>query len=138
PSSTGPAASIIAQMRSGMVVTFLIYPVRELSQMAHRVVVLYDRLAVVAARRAAGLAVNLEERQQERQERSIRIAPETDRSSASTESRDTDANADVRPRAVESRRSTDVPDTNSSLIKSSSTDTSQQSPSTNSNTKPDR
>src|SRR6266498_2184455 len=28
-SSTGPAASIIAQMRSGMVVTFLIYPVRE-------------------------------------------------------------------------------------------------------------
>ena len=134
----GPSASIIAQMRSGMVVTFLIYPVVELNQMAHRVVILYDRAEVVAARRAAGLAVNLEERQQERLERSIRIAPETDRSSASTESRETDANSDVRPRAVESRLSTDVPDTNSSLIKASSTDTSQQSPSTKSNTRPDR
>ncbi|PYP84568.1 MAG: hypothetical protein DMF61_19400 [Blastocatellia bacterium AA13] len=85
-SSTGPAASIIAQMGSGMVVTFLIYPVRELSQMAHRVVVLYDRVAVVAARRAAGLAVNLEEKEQERQEGSIRIAPATERSSTSTQS----------------------------------------------------
>jgi len=35
-------------MRSGMVVTFLIYPVRELTQMAHRVVILYDRADVVA------------------------------------------------------------------------------------------
>ena len=134
----GPAASIIAQMRSGMVVTFLIYPVGELNQMAHRVVILYDRAEVVAARRAAGLAVNLEERQQERQERSIRIAPETDHSSTSTESRDSDANPDVRPRTLESRRSTDVPDQNNSLVKASSTDTSQQSPTTNSNTKPDR
>jgi hypothetical protein len=123
-------------MRSGMVVTFLIYPVGELNQMAHRVVILYDRAEVVAARRAAGLAVNLEERQQERQERSIRIAPETERSS--TDSRDNDANPDVRPRTVESRRSTDVPDNNNSLLKASSTDTSQQSQSTNSNTKPDR
>jgi hypothetical protein len=48
-----------------MVGTFLIYPVRELSQVAHRVVILYDRAEVLAARRAAGLAVNLEERQQE-------------------------------------------------------------------------
>jgi hypothetical protein len=38
----------MAQMRSGMVVTFLIYPVRELTQMAHRVVILYDRADVVA------------------------------------------------------------------------------------------
>jgi len=72
--SAGPAASIIAQMRSGMVVTLLIYPVRELQQMAHRVVILYDRAEVVAARRAAGLAVNLEERLDERRPRSIRIA----------------------------------------------------------------
>src|SRR5262249_19689901 len=36
-SSAAPSASIIVQMRSGMVVTFLIYPVRELSQMAHRI-----------------------------------------------------------------------------------------------------
>src|SRR5262249_19908538 len=61
--SEGPSASIIVQMRSGMVVTFLIYPVRELSQMAHRIVILYDRADVLAWRRAAGLAVNLAERQ---------------------------------------------------------------------------
>ena len=134
----GPSASIIAQMRSGMVVTFLIYPVVELNQMAHRVVILYDRAEVVAARRAAGLAVNLEERQQERQERSIRIAPETDRSSASTEWRETDANSEVRPRAVESHRSSDAPETNSSLVKASSTDTPQQSQTTTASTKPDR
>ena len=136
-SSTGPAASIIAQMRSGMVVTFLIYPVRELSQMAHRVVVLYDRVAVVAARRAAGLAVNLEEKEQERQERSIRIAPEAERSSTSTQSR-TDASLDARPRTVEPVRLTDAPDNNDSMIKASSSDRSQQSPNVNSNTKPDR
>jgi hypothetical protein len=136
-SSTGPAASIIAQMRSGMVVTFLIYPVRELSQMAHRVVVLYDRVAVVAARRAAGLAVNLEEKEQERQERSIRIAPETERSSTSTQSRSTDGNPDARPRTVEPLRVADGRD-NDSIIKASSSDTSQQSPNSNSNTKPDR
>ena len=136
-SSTGPAASIIAQMRSGMVVTFLIYPVRELSQMAHRVVVLYDRVAVVAARRAAGLAVNLEEKEQERQERSIRIAPETERSSTSTQSRSTDANPDARPRTVEPLRVADGRD-NDSIIKASSIDTSQPSQNTNSNTKPDR
>lgn len=137
-SSTGPAASIIAQMRSGMVVTFLIYPVRELSQMAHRVVILYDRAEVVAARRAAGLAVNLEEKDQERQERSIRIAPETERSSTSTQSRSTDANPELRPRTVEPVRSTDAHDNNDSIIKASSSDTSQQSPNSNSNTKPDR
>ena len=129
-SSTGPAASIIAQMRSGMVVTFLIYPVRELSQMAHRVVILYDRVAVVAARRAAGLAVNLEEKDQERQERSIRIAPEAERSSTSTQSRSTDANPDARPRTVEPLRVADGRE-NDSIIKASSSDT-------NSNTKPDR
>ncbi|MEK6285629.1 MAG: hypothetical protein AABO57_07805 [Acidobacteriota bacterium] len=135
-SSTGPAASIIAQMRSGMVVTFLIYPVRELSQMAHRVVVLYDRVAVVAARRAAGLAVNLEEKEQERQERSIRIAPETERSSTSTQYRSSDANPDARPRTVEPLRVADGRD-NDSIIKASSS-TAQQSPNTNSNTKSDR
>ena len=56
----GPSASISVQMQSGVVVTFLIYPVRELSQNAHRCVVMYNREEVVAARRAAGLAVNLD------------------------------------------------------------------------------
>lgn len=62
PGSTvsGPSASISVQMQSGVVVTFLIYPVRELSQNAHRCVVMYNREEVVAARRAAGLAVNLD------------------------------------------------------------------------------
>src|ERR1041384_8330386 len=57
--SHGPSASISVQMRSGLVVTLLIYPVRELSQNAHRCVVMYNRDEVVASRRAAGLAVNL-------------------------------------------------------------------------------
>jgi len=59
----GPSASISVQMQSGVVVTFLIYPVRELSQNAHRCVVMYNRDEVVAARRAAGLAVNLDGRE---------------------------------------------------------------------------
>ncbi|MFY9607619.1 MAG: hypothetical protein WAU45_03285 [Blastocatellia bacterium] len=132
----GPAASIIAQMRSGMVVTFLIYPVAELNQMAHRVVILYDRVEVVAARRAAGLAVNLEERQQERQERSIRIAPETDRLSTSIESNNTDANGEVPTRTVEPPRLIAEPGNKKSIVKVSPSDTSKQSPSTNA--KPDR
>lgn len=57
-----PSASISVQMQSGVVVTFLIYPVRELSHNAHRCVVMYNRDEVVAARKAAGLAVNLDGR----------------------------------------------------------------------------
>ena len=62
PGSTvrGPSAVISVQMQSGVVVTFLIYPVRDLSQNAHRCVVMYNREEVVAARKAAGLAVNLD------------------------------------------------------------------------------
>jgi hypothetical protein len=59
-SSRSPSASIMAQMQSGMVITFLIYPVRELSENAHRCVVMYNREEIIAARRAAGLAVNLD------------------------------------------------------------------------------
>lgn len=58
--SKTPSASISVQMQSGLVVTFLIYPVRDLSQNAHRCVVMYNREEVVASRRAAGLAVNLD------------------------------------------------------------------------------
>ena len=57
-----PSASISVQMQSGVVVTFLIYPVRELSQNAHRCVVMYNRDEVVGARKAAGLGVNLDGR----------------------------------------------------------------------------
>src|SRR5438874_570129 len=60
-----PSASISVQMQSGVVVTFLIYPVRELSQNAHRCVVMYNRDEVIASRRAVGLAVNLDGREPE-------------------------------------------------------------------------
>jgi len=63
--SRSPSASISVQMQSGVVVTFLIYPVRELSQNAHRCVVMYNRDEVIASRRAAGLAVNLDGREPE-------------------------------------------------------------------------
>jgi hypothetical protein len=55
-----PATSVIVQMQSGLVLTFLFYPVQQLAEQAHRVVVTYDRVEVMAARRAAGLAVNLD------------------------------------------------------------------------------
>ena len=55
-------ASISVQMQSGMFVTFLFYPVRDVARMAHRCVVSYSRDEVVSARRAAGLAVNLDGR----------------------------------------------------------------------------
>src|SRR5262245_59211921 len=55
-----PATSVIVQMQSGLVLTFLFYPVQQLAEQAHRVVVTYDRNEVIAARRAAGLAVNLD------------------------------------------------------------------------------
>ncbi len=74
-----PATSIVVQMQSGMVVTLLIYPVRELAHNAHCVVVTYDRESVVSARRAAGLAINLGGEESPAQSRtqttSIRIIP---------------------------------------------------------------
>lgn len=63
--SRSPSTSISVQMQSGVVVTFLIYPVRELAQNAHRCVVMYNRDEVIASRRAAGLAVNLDGREPE-------------------------------------------------------------------------
>jgi hypothetical protein len=62
-SQTPPAAtSMIVQMTSGMVITLLIHPAREFEQVVHRCVVRYDRDAIVKARQAAGLAVNLDQR----------------------------------------------------------------------------
>ena len=59
-----------------MVVTFLIYPVQYLSQQAHRCVVAYDRNEVITARRAAGLAVNLDGTEQDKPKTaSVRVAP---------------------------------------------------------------
>ncbi|MGH8596422.1 MAG: hypothetical protein ACREXT_07180 [Gammaproteobacteria bacterium] len=58
------ATSMLVQMTSGMVVTLLIYPVRDLDQVVHRCVVRYDREAIVSARQKAGLAVNLDHREE--------------------------------------------------------------------------
>src|SRR6266436_6541760 len=58
--SRTPAATVTAQMRSGLVVTFLFYPVEDLAQNVHRCVLTYNRDEVVARRRAAGLPVNLD------------------------------------------------------------------------------
>src|SRR5207248_11160225 len=63
-----PAATVTAQMRSGLVVTFLFYPVEDLAQNVHRCVLSYNRDEVVARRRAAGLPVNLDNNIQERRE----------------------------------------------------------------------
>jgi len=51
-------------MRSGLVVTFLFYPVADLAQNVHRCVLTYQRDEVVARRRAAGLPVNLDQKEQ--------------------------------------------------------------------------
>jgi hypothetical protein len=71
-----PATSVIVQMQSGLVLTFLFYPVQQLAEQAHRVVVTYDRGEVMAARRAAGLAVNLDSAEADKpRSSSVRISP---------------------------------------------------------------
>lgn len=77
-----PATSIIVQMNSGMVVTFLIYPARDIEHNAHRCVVMYDPKAITDARRAAGLAINLDRKEEglngRPQTSSIRPVPASD------------------------------------------------------------
>ena len=58
------ATSMIVQMTSGMVITLLVYPTRDFSLTVHRCVVRYDRAAIVSARQAAGLDVNLDRREE--------------------------------------------------------------------------
>ncbi len=60
--AAAPATSIVVQMSSGMVVTFLLYPVRDIERNAHRCVVTYDREAIIKARQAAGLAIDIDRR----------------------------------------------------------------------------
>jgi hypothetical protein len=59
PQGIAPATTIIAQMDSGIAITFLVYPVTLLKQQAHRVVISYNTEEVVHTRRSAGLATNL-------------------------------------------------------------------------------
>jgi hypothetical protein len=59
PQAIAAATTIIAQMDSGIAITFLVYPVALLKQQAHRVVISYNTEEVVHTRRSAGLATNL-------------------------------------------------------------------------------
>lgn len=60
PSRDGAtAAAISLQMRSGLVLILEFVPVADLRKNAHRCVITYDREAVIAARRTAGLAYDL-------------------------------------------------------------------------------
>jgi hypothetical protein len=85
-----PATEIIVQMVSGMVVTFLLYPVRDIEHNAHHCVVMYDRDAIARARQAAGLAANLDKRDAADKQRvtSIRMTSETGSSSSRRQSTD--------------------------------------------------
>jgi hypothetical protein len=69
---------MIVQMTSGMVITLLIHPAREFEQVVHRCVVRYDRDAIIKARQAAGLAVNLDQRDENAAAKapaSLQVAP---------------------------------------------------------------
>lgn len=60
PSRDGTtAAAISLQMRSGLVLILEFVPVADLRKNAHRCVIRYDREAVIAARKTAGLAYDL-------------------------------------------------------------------------------
>src|ERR1044072_3663148 len=59
-----PAATVTAQMRSGLVVTFLFYSVADLVHNVPGCVLTYKRDEVVARRRAVGLPVNLDQKEQ--------------------------------------------------------------------------
>lgn len=85
-----PAATVTAQMRSGLVVTFLFYPVGDLAQNVHRCVLSYNRDEVVARRRAAGLPVNLDTAGTERRN-------ETGQSTAAPTSISVDTSDDNKP-----------------------------------------
>ena len=85
-----PAATVTAQMRSGLVVTFLFYPVGDLAQNVHRCVLSYNRDEVVARRRAAGLPVNLDTAGTERRN-------ETGQSTAAPTSISVDTTDDNKP-----------------------------------------
>lgn len=55
-----PSTTVTLQMTSGLVLVLEIVPVDDIRKNAHRVVINYNRDEVVAARKSAGLAVNLD------------------------------------------------------------------------------
>lgn len=59
PAGFNAPVQLSIQMKSGLVVPFMIYPTREEARAAYRCVLRYDRDEVMRMRRAEGLAVNL-------------------------------------------------------------------------------
>lgn len=94
-----PAATVTVQMRSGLVVTFLFYPVEDLAQNVHRCVLSYNRDEVVARRRAAGLPVNLDAENKSNTERGDSTGQSTARTSISVETKEEAKPPDLDPRA---------------------------------------
>lgn len=106
-----PATEIIVQMISGMVVTFLLYPVHDIEQNAHHCVVMYDRDAIARARQAAGLAANLDKRDASVADRqrvtSIRMTSDTGSSLSRKQSTDQQSQSqsdDIPKTAIPERR----------------------------------
>lgn len=62
--ASSAATTMLVQMTSGMVITLLVYPERDIDRVVHRCVIRYDRDSVVKARQIAGLAVNLDQREE--------------------------------------------------------------------------
>jgi hypothetical protein len=94
-----PAATVTAQMRSGLVVTFLFYPVEDLAQNVHRCVLSYNRDEVVARRRAAGLPVNLDTNpsQERRTETGQSTAPTSISVETNDEAKPSDTGTSAKP-----------------------------------------
>jgi hypothetical protein len=88
-------------MRSGLVVTFLFFPVDDLAQNVHRCVLSYNRDEVVARRRAAGLPVNLDINNTTNNER----RDNTGQSTAAPTSISVEDNGDSKPTDSEASKS---------------------------------
>ena len=76
PKGKSPSVTVTLQMKSGLVIVLEIIPAPDIASNAHRCVLNYNLAEVVAARRAAGLRVNLgaEDAQTSLDERGVRAS----------------------------------------------------------------
>jgi hypothetical protein len=70
----GTPALVEVQMRSGLLISLCIHPIKSAESQTRRVVVLYNRDEIVAARQKAGLAVNLGQAESEPQPKATAAA----------------------------------------------------------------
>jgi hypothetical protein len=110
-----PSATVTAQMRSGLVVTFLFYPVGDLAQNVHRCVLNYNRDEVVARRRAAGLPVNLDGTGERGEMTTQSSAPVSISVENNQEGQNRSAEASVAPTPAETTTVRNVPKPNQPL-----------------------